>query len=471
MTELIERVGLPMFIQLIIEVWNELILLMLTGVMLVGKSQDKHNELMSKTKIPLTNELIIFYLAAFFYNMFDIITRSLGNVPSSEYLYKTCVFMYYAVGGFQTLLLLEVIKKYVAEKAHNELLKKCIIGVQLLNIANYLLLIATPFTETIYSIDENNTYVRAWGYYIWQGVTIASFVFILVVLLAQRKNVDKYIKHVFIVAAIVPVFGITGGLFVSKVSLNNIMVTLSALLIYMIYERNKTEITVQNAYELEKTRVELIEKQLVIEQNKQELQENKIRLLVAQIQPHFIFNSLMALQAKCTDNPELYNGINSFGKYLRANFEAMTDNDLIPFTDELKNIKAYVQLEMMNYGDKLRVEYDIELDQFMLPAFCVEPLVENAIRYGVGTYEKDGLVQIMVRDEPDCIQIEVKDDGSGGNRLTDAQEGRKSIGLENVRLRLKALDMGELSVSQDESGTSAVIRLKYLEENSENDYD
>lgn len=403
--------------------------------------------------------------------MFDIITRSLGNVPSSEYLYKTCVFMYYAVGGFQTLLLLEVIKKYVAEKAHNELLKKCIIGVQLLNIANYLLLIATPFTETIYSIDENNTYVRAWGYYIWQGVTIASFVFILVVLLAQRKNVDKYIKHVFIVAAIVPVFGITGGLFVSKVSLNNIMVTLSALLIYMIYERNKTEITVQNAYELEKTRVELIEKQLVIEQNKQELQENKIRLLVAQIQPHFIFNSLMALQAKCTDNPELYNGINSFGKYLRANFEAMTDNDLIPFTDELKNIKAYVQLEMMNYGDKLRVEYDIELDQFMLPAFCVEPLVENAIRYGVGTYEKDGLVQIMVRDEPDCIQIEVKDDGSGGNRLTDAQEGRKSIGLENVRLRLKALDMGELSVSQDESGTSAVIRLKYLEENSENDYD
>lgn len=471
MTELIERVGLPMFIQLIIEVWNELILLMLTGVMLVGKSQDKHNELMSKTKIPLTNELIIFYLAAFFYNMFDIITRSLGNVPSSEYLYKTCVFMYYAVGGFQTLLLLEVIKKYVAEKAHNELLKKCIIGVQLLNIANYLLLIATPFTETIYSIDENNTYVRAWGYYIWQGVTIASFVFILVVLLAQRKNVDKYIKHVFIVAAIVPVFGITGGLFVSKVSLNNIMVTLSALLIYMIYERNKTEITVQNAYELEKTRVELIEKQLVIEQNKQELQENKIRLLVAQIQPHFIFNSLMALQAKCTDNPELYNGINSFGKYLRANFEAMTDNDLIPFTDELKNIKAYVQLEMMNYGDKLRVEYDIELDQFMLPAFCVEPLVENAIRYGVGTYEKGGLVQIMVRDEPDCIQIEVKDDGSGGNRLTDAQEGRKSIGLENVRLRLKALDMGELSVSQDESGTSAVIRLKYLEENSENDYD
>lgn len=66
MTELIERVGLPMFIQLIIEVWNELILLMLTGVVLVGKSQDKHNELMSKTKIPLTNELIFSIWQRFF---------------------------------------------------------------------------------------------------------------------------------------------------------------------------------------------------------------------------------------------------------------------------------------------------------------------------------------------------------------------------------------------------------------------
>lgn len=80
-------------------------------------------------------------------------------------------------------------------------------------------------------------------------------------------------------------------------------------------------------------------------------------------------------------------------------------------------------------------------------------------------------MQIIVHDEPDCILIEVRDDGSGGNKLTDAQEGRKSIGLENVRLRLKALDMGELTVTQDESGTAAVIRLKYMEENSENNYD
>ena len=198
------------------------------------------------------------------------------------------------------------------------------------------------------------------------------------------------------------------------------------------------------------------------------LERQKVRLLMAQIQPHFIYNSLMALQAKSIDNPELYHGIESFGKYLRANFEVMTEDILVPFRDELKNIRAYVDLEHMNYGNKLVIKYDIEMEDFMLPALTVEPLVENAIRYGVGTYEQGGKVEIIVRDEWDYIEIEVKDDGSGGNKLTDAQKKRKGIGIENVKLRLNALNMGSLHISQDESGTSAVIHLKWRETPYEN---
>lgn len=213
-----------------------------------------------------------------------------------------------------------------------------------------------------------------------------------------------------------------------------------------------------------KVQTELFKRELELEKSKQELQEYKMKLLVAQIQPHFIYNSLMALQSKSTDNPVVYEGIKSFGDYLRSNFMAITNNEVIPFEEELKCIKAYLKLERLNFDDKMKVEYDIEIDQFMLPALCIEPLVENAVRYGIGTYEQGGLVQIIVRDEPDYIEIEVKDDGSGGNKLTDAQKKRKSIGLENVRLRLKASGMGTLSLSQDETGTSAVVRLKYLED-------
>ena len=93
MTELIQRVGYPMFIQMIIEFWNELILIMLTTIMLVGKSLDRRNELINKTKIPLTNELIFFYLAAFFYNMFDIISHYLSEYPKTHLMYVCAVFM------------------------------------------------------------------------------------------------------------------------------------------------------------------------------------------------------------------------------------------------------------------------------------------------------------------------------------------------------------------------------------------
>lgn len=190
-----------------------------------------------------------------------------------------------------------------------------------------------------------------------------------------------------------------------------------------------------------------------------EVEHQKVELLKAQIQPHFIYNSLMALQAKSIGNPVLYHGIENFGKYLRANFEAIGEKKLVQFKDELKCIKAYVELERINYGEKLNIEYDIEFDDFMLPALTVEPLVENAIRYGIGTYEQGGTVKIIVRDDPDYIHIEVKDDGSGGNKLTDAQKKRKGIGIENVRMRLNALNMGVLSITQDETGTSAVILL------------
>lgn len=231
-------------------------------------------------------------------------------------------------------------------------------------------------------------------------------------------------------------------------------VTAAEILIYYFYLA---------AIHQSKVQEQLYNRELELGKNRQELEQSKVQLLLAQIQPHFIYNSLMALQSKCMDNPEVYKGIQDFGKYLRSNFTAMTNNDLIPFTDELKSIRAYVSLERLNYRDRMRVEYDIEIDQFMVPALSVEPLVENAIRYGIGTYQRGGLVQVIVRDEPDCIEIEVRDDRSGGYRLTKQQKKRKSIGLANVRLRLKATDMGTLTLTQDEDGTSAVIRLKYVE--------
>ena len=452
MQQLTERIGLARSLQVAIEGWNEILLVILILTMVTGIRQDRSRKNKQSVSIPLTKELTVYFMAVLLYNLCDIIDIIAGGDPSklSYYAIRAGVFLYYAVGGFQTVFFLQVIKEHISKKLGKKRISAVMTCFQAAHIPLFILLLSTPFTGALYSITDENIYVRSWGYMVWQTVTILSFICIAAVIISQWRSIGYFLKNIIAVAAFFPALGLIISLCVdTNASLNNIMAVVTALVTFVLYEKNKTDVTVQNALELEKS--------------KQELEQSKIRLLVAQIQPHFIYNSLMALQAKSIENPEVYKGIKNFGDYLRSNFTAMTDNEMIPFEDELKSIKAYLQLEKLNFGDKMKVSYDIEINQFMLPALSVEPLVENAVRYGIGTYEKGGKVRISVRDLPDCIEIEVKDDGSGGNKLTDAQKKRKSIGLENVRLRLKASDMGVLDITQDETGTSAVIRLKNVE--------
>ena len=198
MNELAQRIGFPMLIQMIIECWNELFLLLLIVVMQVGKYRDNSNELVSKVKIPLTGELVIFYSAIFVYNLANIITLIYGghNSPSAYYVMRIGVFCYYLVGAFQTVFFLDIIKSYIARKNKDKGLERIIIGFQLLEVPNVLLLLATPFTNALYFIDTANEYNRSWGYYVWQGITIVTFLFIGVVAVLYRKRTDRFIKSI-----------------------------------------------------------------------------------------------------------------------------------------------------------------------------------------------------------------------------------------------------------------------------------
>ena len=326
-------------------------------------------------------------------------------------------------------------------------------------IYSVLVIINMFGVHIIYAFAPNHSYI---GEYL-RMLPVAMMFFYLILLVFCSP---QFIKNGFYSKSLIIIFMAFATILTTCFELTQIVVKCTDeivaidILIYYFYLA---------AIEHKKVQTELFNKNLELEKNQHVIQEYETKLLVAQIQPHFISNSLMALQSKAINNPIVYEGIKSFGEYLRSNFTSITNNELITFAEELKCIKAYLKLERLNYGDKMKVEYDIEVDRFLLPAFCVESLVENAVRYGIGTYSCGGLVQIIVRDEHhDYIEIEVKDDGSGGNKLTDKQKKRKSIGLENVRMRLKASKIGTLTLIQDDSGTSAVIRLKHLEEENEN---
>ena len=455
MLELIDRIGITLTAQVIIEAWNGLFLLTMIFTMLLFKKQ-------SKDKIPLTNEIIVFYAALMLYNVVDIICLSTeGCMDGEAYaIRRVGEFLYCGVGEYQTLLFLYLVRKNVAEENGIESLRKAAFAFELLQILPLTLLVLTPFTNWLYSFDEMNRYHRGPLFFVWFVLTFLSFLFVIVSVFIYRKRIDKFTFKVIMVASLIPLVFFAFGLFDTNLSFNNLAASAAAFVIFVLYERHKTEYAVNNAKKLEQAQTQLAESRLALE-------ESKNQTLMAQIQPHFINNSLMAIRSQCYDYPEVYRSITNFSRYLRSNFEALGDTRLILFEQEMENIEAYLSLERENFGDRLKVEYGIECDDFLIPALSVQPLVENAVRHGVGTYENGGTVRIMAWREDGKVIIEVIDDGSGRSNITEQQSKRKGIGIDNVRKRLRSMSGGELEITMGDHGTTARITVADVSERRE----
>ena len=110
----------------------------------------------------------------------------------------------------------------------------------------------------------------------------------------------------------------------------------------------------------------------------------KVDLMLSQIQPHFLFNVLYVIQEICLVDAETASkAISDFSRYLRHNMDSISINRPIPFKEELEHVRHYVSLQQLRFGDALDVRYELRCTEFELPTLTLQPLVENAIRYGV----------------------------------------------------------------------------------------
>ena len=200
-----------------------------------------------------------------------------------------------------------------------------------------------------------------------------------------------------------------------------------------------------------------------VEKMEKELEENRIQLLMSQIQPHFLFNVLSSIEELCHRKPELAaKAADQFAKYLRMNLDMLKRTRPVSFSKELEHIKIYLWLEQMRFGDDLHVVYDIETERFELPALSVQPLAENAVRHGLMGREGVCTIEIRTREYEDCYEICVEDDGAGFDPSVKIKDGKSHIGIVNVRSRLESR-MGKgaslIVDSEPGKGTKAVIRL------------
>ena len=186
-----------------------------------------------------------------------------------------------------------------------------------------------------------------------------------------------------------------------------------------------------------------------------EIAHQRASVMVLQMRPHFIYNTMTTIYYLCKQDADKAQQVTmDFTNYLRQNFNAIASEDPVPFTDELKHTQSYLAVEKAQHENSLFVEYDTPFTHFRLPPLTLQPLVENAVRHGIGTYEKGGTVRINTYRKDRNIIIEVIDDGSGKNNITPQQKKRKGIGIENVQARVNSMVNGTLEIITRENGTT-----------------
>jgi len=192
-----------------------------------------------------------------------------------------------------------------------------------------------------------------------------------------------------------------------------------------------------------------------------EMVDSKILIMLSQIQPHFLYNSLTAIRELChIDIEKAIETVDEFSSYLRGNLDSLVIKEPILFERELQHVKTYLSIEKKRFGDRLRIIYDIEASNFLIPALTLQPIVENAVKHGVTKRVEGGTVLIKAEESETEAVITVIDDGIGFDLITSKKGERTYIGIENVKSRLAAMCSGTLSIqSKPGIGTTAVITI------------
>ena len=191
-----------------------------------------------------------------------------------------------------------------------------------------------------------------------------------------------------------------------------------------------------------------------------ELYDSKVQIMVSQIRPHFMYNALSSIAILCKLDPETaYEATVTFSDYLRGNMDSLKQTAPVPFTKELEHLKKYLYIEKLRFDDMLNIEYDIQATNFELPLLSIQPIVENAVKHGVGMKKTGGTVKISSIETDDAYEVIISDDGVGFDMdAPKKDDGRSHVGMENTRKRLRDMCGAELIItSKPGEGTTARV--------------
>lgn len=318
--------------------------------------------------------------------------------------------------------------------------------VNCLCIADLLFIFIGTSRGCIFYLDANGKYIIADG-------VIITFVYpIIVVLCCVIENLRRELplkkKLALLSVGVLPAFTIITSMWLPEYSLVYVLFFIDLLLLYGTIQSQRG--------------AELAEHGKKIAEQNEKLTEQQMQIMISQIQPHFLYNTLTSVYHLCDINTELaQKTIQDFSAYLRGNMDGIKSVAPIPFEKELSHTKTYLDIELLRFSDILRIEYDIQETDFLIPALTLQPLVENAVKYGIRSREDGGTVCISTKKENGKIYVSVQDDGMGFDPNKKDSDGRSHIGIENTRRRLQLMMNADLIIcSKIGTGTTATIILE-----------
>lgn len=195
----------------------------------------------------------------------------------------------------------------------------------------------------------------------------------------------------------------------------------------------------------------------------------RFQVLLSQMNPHFLLNTLNTIKSIALEKDEenIYEICVSLGKILETTLNL--EVDLILLKDEIALIESYMRIQSARFGGHITVSYEVsdELQYALIPKFCLQPLVENAIIHGFGQSLSDGRIAIKAEARNSNLYLEVTDNGVGVERAKEKKVSRKrkSIGVQNIRESLELLFKNQstgLSLESSENGTRVMMHLPLL---------
>jgi two-component system, LytTR family, sensor kinase len=210
--------------------------------------------------------------------------------------------------------------------------------------------------------------------------------------------------------------------------------------------------------------------QIKLEEQERLLLHARMEALQNQINPHFLFNTLNSISSLVRFDPETAREVTSKLANILRRMLSSTDA-FVPLREEVEFIDNYLDIEVVRFGDKLRVVKELAPESLdvMVPAMILQPLVENSIKHGLASKVEGGSIHLRSRVSDSRVVIEVEDDGVGmaTTQLLEAAHARRAgIGMANVSERLQVLygDTARMTIdSREGKGTLVRIRLPLLQ--------